>query len=297
MSWKDDYVLKDQLETYVKQNLRKTDILDYVARDFGHHFENGSCRPRTLTRILQHFNIRYTDYDVSAEEIVNAVKAELSGAGKDLGYRAMHLKLRLKYGLKVPRKIVYDVLTTLDHNGLVRRRPGSKRKKRTGHYTTEGINSVFSMDGHDKMMGYQNSTFPLAIYGILDQASRKILLLKCWTTNSDPHVVGRWYLEHLKSTRTLPSNIRIDCGSETGKLATIHAYLRALVDEDLEDPIDTVIFGPSTSNQIERWWRELNERLEKNIKRYIQELLAENKYNPHNLLQRYRKTFQALHSA
>ena len=30
----------------------------------------------------------------------------------------------------------------------------------------------------------------------------------------------------------------------------------------LEDPVDTVTFGPSTSNKIERWWRELHERLE-----------------------------------
>ena len=285
MSWKNDYALQAQLEIYVRQNFKKAEILDYISRDYGHHFAIGHCKMRTLTRILQHFNIRYTDYTVPAEDVINAVNQELTGAGKDLGYRAMHIKLRQKYGIKVPRQIVYDTMTNLDQEGLVRRRLGSKRKKRNEHYSTAGVNSFFSMDGHDKMMGYKNSTFPLAIYGILDQASRKIILLKCWTTNSDPDVIGRWYLEHLESTRVLPVNIRIDRGTETGKLATIHAYLRGLV-EELDKPLDTVVYGPSTSNQIERWWRELHERLEKNLKKYIQELLNENNYCPNDSLHR-----------
>ena len=45
------------------------------------------------------------------------------------------------------------------------------------------------MDGHDKLMGYQNSTFPLAIYGCIDTASRKILWLRVWNTNSKPEII------------------------------------------------------------------------------------------------------------
>ena len=59
------------------------------------------------------------------------------------------------------------------------------------------------MDGHDKLMGYQNSTFPLAIYGSIDTASRKILWLKIWTGNADPKRIARWYLEHLYETGQL----------------------------------------------------------------------------------------------
>ena len=42
--------------------------------------------------------------------------------------------------------------------------------------------------------------------------------------------------------------IRIDKGTETGIMATIHAYLRRN-DNDM-DPLDTVIYGKSTSNQV-----------------------------------------------
>lgn len=50
-------------------------------------------------------------------------------------------------------------------------------------------------------MGFRNDTFPQAIYGLEDVFSGYILYLKIWTSNSDPKLVGRWYLEHLYNTR------------------------------------------------------------------------------------------------
>ena len=97
-------------------------------------------------------------------------------------------------------------------------------------------------------MGFQNSTFPLAIYGCIDTSSRKILWLKVWTSNSKPEIIGRWFLEYLYETRTLPAYLRIDKGTETVIMSAMQAYLRQKHD-DLEDPTDSVIYGPSTSNQ------------------------------------------------
>ena len=71
---------------------------------------------------------------------------------------------------------------------LEKRRLGNKKKAK-GHFTTKGPNWVWSLDGHDKLMGYQNSTFPLAIYGCIDTASRKILWLTVWNTNSKPEII------------------------------------------------------------------------------------------------------------
>ena len=60
-----------------------------------------------------------------------------------------------------------------------------------------GPNHTHSGYGHDKLMGFMNSTFPLAVYGLQDAYSGYILYLKLWTSNSDPKIIGRWYLEHL----------------------------------------------------------------------------------------------------
>ena len=82
----------------------------------------------------------------------------------------------------------------MDPEGLQGLVPGKKERRPKGNFTFKGPNFVHSLDGHDKLMGYQNSTFPLAIYGCIDTASRKLLWLRVWTSNSDPLVIGRWYL-------------------------------------------------------------------------------------------------------
>jgi len=50
-----------------------------------------------------------------------------------------------------------------------------------------------------------------------------------------------------------------------------------------EDSVDSVVFGPSTSNKIERWWRDLHERLEKYFKLQLQRLLNNGDYDPQNI--------------
>ena len=54
----------------------------------------------------------------------------------------------------------------------------------------------------------------------------------------------------------------------------------------MEDPTDSVIYGPSTSNKIERGLRDLHERLEKFFKSQLSELLRGREYDPHNALDR-----------
>ena len=92
---------------------------------------------------------------------------------------------------------------------------GAKKMRCKGNFTTKGSNWVHSLDGHDKLMGYQNLTYPLAIYGCMDTASRKLLWLKVWTGNCNPQLIGKWYLEYLFESRVMASIIRLDKGTET----------------------------------------------------------------------------------
>ena len=46
----------------------------------------------------------------------------------------------------------------------------------------------------------------------------------------------------------MASIIRVDKGTETGTMATMYAFLRNKHDD--MDPEDTVVYGPSTSNQV-----------------------------------------------
>lgn len=244
-TWKEDASLKDEMRKFVKQGLQREEMLSFLRRDFDQY----AWSIRTLDRRLRHFDIFYSDTTVSVEEVKDAVAKELDGPGKLLGYRAMQKKVRQKHDLLVPRDLIHAVMFDLDPEGLQGRAPGKKRTKPKGKFTSKGPNFVHSLDGHDKLMGYQNSTFPLAIYGCLDTASRKLLWLRVWITNSDPLVIGRWYLEYLYESRMMPTYLRVDRGTETGIMATIHAYLHDN-HSILDDPADSVIHGPSTSNQV-----------------------------------------------
>ena len=160
----------------------------------------------------------------------------------------MHNKVRQVHKLKVPRQLVYDVMYDLDPEGLERRVVGQDKPRRKGRFVTKGPNWAHSLDGHAKLMGFQRDTFPLVIYSAIDSASRKILWLKIWTSHSNPRLIARWYFDHLYEARTIASRIRIDKGTETGKMATMHAFLRR--NHGDMDPMDTVIYGPSTANQV-----------------------------------------------
>ena len=46
----------------------------------------------------------------------------------------------------------------------------------------------------------------------------------------------------------IPAHLKLDHVSETGTIATMHAFLRSQHGD--MDPTDAVIYGPSTSNQV-----------------------------------------------
>ena len=61
-------------------------------------------------------------------------------------------------------------------------------------------------------------------------------------------LVARWFFEHLYDARIAPSMICIDKETETGKMITMHCYLRNL--QGAENSSFTVVYGQSTSNQV-----------------------------------------------
>ena len=116
-AWKDDRDLRHDLETYVKQNLRRLEILDFVKAKYS----NYRWSLRTLCRRLNHFGIRFIDYDTNLGSIEQAVRKEMDGPGRLLGYRALHKKLREVHGLMVPRNMVYRMMEEVDPSGLEER--------------------------------------------------------------------------------------------------------------------------------------------------------------------------------
>ncbi|ESO92959.1 hypothetical protein LOTGIDRAFT_161985 [Lottia gigantea] len=110
VTWQENTDLKKSLVTYVEQNLKLCEILDFIESEYPDY----EWSHRTLQRRMAYFNVRYVDSNLDLEHIETAVKQEMSGPGKLLGYRAMHKKIRLN----APLNIVYDMMEYIDPEGL-----------------------------------------------------------------------------------------------------------------------------------------------------------------------------------
>ena len=112
--WEDDMALKDDLKSYVAQNLRQSEIVDFLKVKYPMY----AWSVRTLSRRLHHFGLTYIDYNTNVDDVTRAVEKEMNGPGQLLGYRALHKKIREVHALNVPRNVVYDVLTDVNPQGL-----------------------------------------------------------------------------------------------------------------------------------------------------------------------------------
>ena len=75
----------------------------------------------------------------------------------------------------MPQDLLYAAMTDLNSDGLNIRQPGDKKRKEKGTFISAGPNCVMPLDGHNKLMGFQNNTFPITVYSAIDTASRKLL--------------------------------------------------------------------------------------------------------------------------
>lgn len=105
----------------------------------------------------------------------------------------MNQKLRTEHNILVLHHLIHNMMAELDPEGLKARNLQRKGKKAKGHFSSEGVIWRVSLDGHDTLCGYRNSTFPLGVYGGIDTFSYKVLFLFVRYSNSNPIIVGRMY--------------------------------------------------------------------------------------------------------
>ena len=88
--WKLDKVLDEFLRERVRRNYQRKDLLVEVLKLFPQY----AWSMRSLAYRLEHFGVRYINYNTDINEVYDAVNKELKGPGQKLGYRAMNQKLR-----------------------------------------------------------------------------------------------------------------------------------------------------------------------------------------------------------
>ncbi len=88
MEWKQDPDSENDLKRYLRENMQRNEILNFVQRDYPQY----CWSMRTLDRRLRHYGICYIDHNVIIDEARAAVQEELEGPGHSLGYRAIRQK-------------------------------------------------------------------------------------------------------------------------------------------------------------------------------------------------------------
>lgn len=94
--------------------------------------------------------------------------------------------------------------------------------------------------------------------------SRKIIWLKLSTSNHDPRIIARYYLESVEKAKGIntcwqlvlfyfcgylgcPKVVRADYGTENASVAKIHLAFRM---NHTSDPAKNFFYGPSTANTV-----------------------------------------------
>ena len=79
--WKSYQRLEHYLKIYLRQNLKRVEILDHMKRDFGDY--NWSLR--ALARRLKELSVTSVIYETIVDNVKEAVEKKINGPGKLLG--------------------------------------------------------------------------------------------------------------------------------------------------------------------------------------------------------------------
>ncbi|XP_067052296.1 uncharacterized protein [Acropora muricata] len=195
---------------------------------------------RQLKRILRRKGLTRRQNYSDPAEVVAAVGSELQGSGSLVGYRQMHQRLRTDYGLVADRETVRTILKTLDPDGVERR---SKRKLKRRKYHCKGPNYIWHIDGYDKL-----KPFGFCIHGAIDGYSRRILWLEVGSSNNNPRIVGKYFLDCVAQVGGTPRICRGDAGTENVNIAAMQRFFRRNAADAFRGD-KSFLYGKSVSNQ------------------------------------------------
>ena len=113
--------------------------------------------------------------------------------------------LRTRYGLRVGKETVRLYLRARDPVAVDNRR-GHRLHRRT--YYCRGPNDQWHADGYDKLKRYG-----IAISGCIDGYSRRLIWLRCSSSNNDPRIIGTYFLDAVTNLNMCPRQLPTDRGT------------------------------------------------------------------------------------
>lgn len=235
----------DLIEHYFMQGFAYVEIVCFLLIRHGLKISL-----RQLKRILKARKlVRRAAPFAEVNDVLAAIRKELDCSGQCIGYRAMWRRLVRDHGLHVKRYTVMTAMRQLDPDGVALRKAHRLRRRQ---YGAAGPNYIWHVDGYDKL-----KPFGFCISGAIDGYSRRILWLEVSSSNNNPALIAKYYLETLKHIGCAPRLLRCDAGTENTLLSVLQPFFRYNAPDSVSG-CKSFMFGKSVSNQrIEAWWRIL----------------------------------------
>ncbi|XP_039621768.1 uncharacterized protein LOC120537122 [Polypterus senegalus] len=159
------------------------------------------------------------------------------------GVRAMYRRVRDFRGIRpCYRNDVHEVMRQLDARGLHRRQPGNRKILRC-QYSTKGPNHTWHIDGNDKLRFYG-----IWIHLCIDGYSRSVIWLHAGTSNRNPRLIARYFLDAVETENGCPRLVRADRGCENSLVAIIQMSFRYRHHDSLAG-VNSFRYGKSIHNQ------------------------------------------------
>ena len=99
--WKCDNELEETIKRLVLRNFKRSEMLDFLKRDFPDY----SWSFASLSRRMKYFNVKYTDYSTTIEQVRAAFqhfnRKIMDPIGQLLGYRATTSKYAKNMALQL----------------------------------------------------------------------------------------------------------------------------------------------------------------------------------------------------
>ena len=93
--------------------------------------------------------------------------------------------------------------------------------KKVRAYNSPGPNYCWHVDENDKL-----KPFGFPIHDAVDGYSRRVLWLYVDTTNNDPKVMGRYFIDCVEEVVGCPSLVRTDCVTENVVIASVQSRVQ-----------------------------------------------------------------------
>ena len=222
------------IKVYFGLGLLYKDIINVMAMEHG-----VVISLRHLKRMLREIGLFRRNNYSNIGYVVDFVHSQIANSGQLHGYRWMYEKCQAR-NIHCKKEDIRVILGILDPEGTAQRR---KRRLLRRSYSSKGPDYLWHIDSYDKL-----SRYGVCINGCVDGFSRRVMWLNVYHTNSDPRMIGGYYLEVVQSLCGCPRIICGDAGTENTYVRDIQRFLR-LDNDDAMAGYNSYMEGRSTVNQ------------------------------------------------